>query len=90
MVDPLYENCEGEKFVRVPLKKGAFCKGLLNGRFGILVFAGIIFYMKKLPVPNFSHLSPVLFTPVIILYFRIYPRNFAKVRNGPNGVLRAL
>jgi hypothetical protein len=45
------------------------------------------FYMKKFPVPNFSHSSPVLFIPVINLYFRISPRNFAKVRNGPNGVL---
>jgi hypothetical protein len=37
---------------------------------------------------NFSPLSLVSLTPVIALYFRISPRIFVRIRNGPNGTLR--
>jgi hypothetical protein len=37
-----------------------------------------------------SKLSPVLLTPVVNLDFRISPRIFEQIRNGPYGTLKGL
>ncbi len=42
--------------------------------------------MKKIPIS--FHLSLVSSTPVINLDFRISPRFFVKIRNGPLGILK--
>jgi hypothetical protein len=41
-------------------------------------------------IEDFFHLPPVSTTPVVHLELRISPRIFEKIRNGTNGILRAL
>ncbi len=46
--------------------------------------------IKKNIPQNFFHLSLVSLTPLINIHLRLSPRIFEKIRNDPNGILRAL
>ncbi len=44
--------------------------------------------IKTFMIEDFFHLPPVTTTPVVPHELRITLRNFEKIRNGPNGILR--
>jgi hypothetical protein len=46
--------------------------------------------IKIFRLEGFFHLPPVSTTPVANLELRISPRNFEKIRNGPNDIIRGL
>jgi hypothetical protein len=46
--------------------------------------------IKIFLLEGFFHLPPVSLTPVANLERRISPRNFEKIRNDPNGIIRGL
>jgi hypothetical protein len=46
--------------------------------------------IKIFQLEGFFHLPPMSLTPVANLELRISPRNFEKIRNGPNGLIRGL
>ncbi len=52
--------------------------------------AGVVDTSSNLPPVSLTpvaNLPPVSLTPVVLLDFRISPRIFEKIRNGPNGIL---